>query len=241
MVRGMDECGLDGIYSDEFSWAFGSRTYSRYDYSRSDGYSADLDEQGNVVRLKCDHGSTTEAAQLQMVREVLSRGKFFLGNGGNVLRSVGDLPIQRFVEGGNGESRWPGAHLSAVPLILGNMGDEKTTGGVFASVKACLQQGCIYSPMAVNLLLEGDDNFVCKQYPLTIVRIGPGYVVGRERIITTVSREFDWPGAAGKVLLYRYDREGTRIDAEADVMLQKGKPLALMVPEGGLVIAELQP
>lgn len=239
MRRGLQECRLDGIYSDEFSFGGLNRGYSRYDYSRPDGYSADLDEQGKVLRQKTDNAMASEAAQLQITGECLRAGKFFLGNGGTALRSINRLPIQRFVEGGNGAGYWGQGQLSAVPLILGNMGDEKTTRGVFESVKLCLRHGSVYSPVAVNLLLEGDDNFVCKQYPLSIVELGPGFVIGKERIITTVSRNFTWPGAAGKVRLYRYNSEGTRIDAEAEVDLAKGESLAVLVPEGGLVIAEL--
>jgi hypothetical protein len=123
-------------------------------------------------------------------------------------------------------------------LILGNMGDEKSTAGVFASVRQCLAYGSIYSPTAVNLLLEGTDNFVSKLYPITVVEIGPGFVIGRERVITTVSRAFPWPEAAGKARLYRYDKAGTRLPAEADLSLTAGQPLALQVPDGGLVIAE---
>ena len=236
--RAMDEIGLDGMYSDEFSWAFMGRAYSRYDYSRWDGYSADLDEEGNVLRLKADGGAVTEACQQAMVNACLARGKFFLGNGGAALRSINALPHHRFVEGGNGPSWFGQGHLSAVPLILGNMGDEKTVEGVFASVRKCLEYGSIYSPVAVNLLLEGEDNFVSKLYPITVQQIGPGFVVGHERVITTVSRFFDWPGAAGKVKLYRYDNKGTRVDAEAEVEVEAGEPLAVQVPEGGLVVAE---
>jgi hypothetical protein len=236
--RALDEGKLDGMYSDEFSWAFTGRAYSRYDYSRWDDFSADLDETGKVVALKADAGKVTEACQTALLQACLSRGKFFLGNGGSCLRSIQNLPQQRFIEGGNGPT-WAGqGHLSAVPLILGNMGDEKTTAGVFASVRQCLTYGSIYSPTAVNLLLRGADNFVSKLYPITVVELGPGFVIGRERVITTVSRSFAWPGGAAAVTFYRYDKAGTRLPAEADLALAAGQPLAVQVPEGGLVIAE---
>jgi hypothetical protein len=238
IIRGMDDCRLDGIYSDEFSWAF-ARGYSRYDYSRQDGYSADLDEEGKVTRLKCDNAYVSEPSQLQITGEVLRRGKFFLGNGGNVLASTFRLPIHRFIEGGNGTSQMGQGHLSAVPLVLGNMGDEKTVQGVFSSVKVCLQHGCLLSPMASNLLLEGADNFVSKLYPLTIVELGPGFVIGKERLITTVAGPFKWPAQGGRLKLYRYSKEGARLPAEANVTVKAGQPLKLPVPEGGLVIAEL--
>ena len=236
--RGMDECGLDGIYCDEFSWAFSRDGYSRYDYSRWDGYSAELDDAGAIVRLKADAAMVTEECQARMTGEVLKRGKFFLGNGGSALRSITGLPIHRFCEGGNGPSTWAQGHLAAVPLVLGNMGDEESTEGVFESVKACLGQGCVYSPTAVNLLLKGADNFVCKQYPLTVHELGPGWVVGKERVLTTVSRAFPGPAQGGKVTVYNYDRQGTRLGPVTEVAAKAGAPLALTVLEGGLTIAE---
>lgn len=238
--RGLDECKLDGIYSDEFSWAFISRGYSRYDYGRKDGYSADLDENGNVLRQKADNGMLTEAAQLEIAGELIKRGLFFLGNGGNVLQSLSKLPIQRFVEGGNGPSQWGQGHLSAVPLVLGNMGDETSLQGIFDSVRLCLQNGSIYSPMAVNLLLDGPDNFVCKQYPLTVQRLGPGYVIGKERVISVMSGTYEWPAATANAKLYVYDKAGMLITT-ASHTVKAGKAITLTVPEGGLVIAEKVP
>ncbi|MEI6502718.1 MAG: hypothetical protein WCP21_17050, partial [Armatimonadota bacterium] len=240
-VRAMDQYGYDGIYSDEFSWAGNQRGYSRYDYSRWDGYSADLDDSGKPLHLKADNAYLSESCQLQVTGEVLRRGKFFLGNGGNALRSLNNLPIQRFVEGGNGPSAWPNGHLSAVTLILGNMGDENTTQGVFDSVKACLAQGSVYSPTAVNLLLDGPDNFVSKLYPISVQELGPGWVIGKERLMTTVSRAFHWPVAGGKVKLHHYDGHGKRLEAQPNVVVEQGKPLSLVVPEGGLVIVERVP
>ena len=90
--------------------------------------------------------------------------------------------------------------------------------------------------MAVNLLLGGPDSFVCKLYPITVREIGPGWVVGGERIITTVSRSFDWTGEARDVRVLRYSSEGD--------LLEVGEPIRVDgefvadVPEGGLLIAE---
>jgi hypothetical protein len=241
MMRGMDECRLDGLYSDEFGFAFSSRYYSRYDYSRNDGYSADLDDNGNILRRKADNGWLSQSAQLAMAGAVLQRDKFFLGNWGNVLNSLRHFPMHHFIEGGNGPAQWGQGHLSAVPLVLGNMGNEKTLQGVFDSVRWCLSDGCVYSPMSVNLLLSGSDNFVCKQYPLTVRELGPGFVIGRERIITTVSRAFDWPPAGGRLKFYCYDSQGTLQQPVGEGRALPGKPLAVTVPPGGLVIVERQP
>jgi len=238
MRRAMDELGLDGIYSDEFSFAFWSRGYSRYDYSRWDGYSADLGAEGKVSQLMADNGFITEPAQLQMLNEIASRGKFFLGNGGPALRSHTRFPHHRFVEGGNGSHTYASNHLAPVPLVLGNMGDTGTMQGVFESVRKCLQFGCVYSPMAVNLQLKGRDNFVCKLYPITVTELGPGWVVGRERIATIESRIFSWPHGGGKVKLYRYEASGNLMPETPIVSVTAGQTLKIQVPDKGLVVAE---
>ena len=106
-------------------------------------------------------------------------------------------------------------------------------------MKTCLALGSVYSPTEVNLLLDGPDNFVSKLYPISVQELGPGWVIGRERLMTTVSRSFNWPVEGGKVRLYTYDRQGKRQAVQPDVTAEKGKPLSLTVPEGGLVIVEL--
>jgi hypothetical protein len=242
----LDHSQGDGIYSDEFSWAYRTRGYSRYDYRRWDGYSADLDDDGHVQRLKSDNAFSTESAQLQIIHETLRRGKFFLGNGGAALKSVTRLPVARFVEGGNGVPEMAGAHLSAVPLVLGNFGDETTRRGIFEAVKSCLSMGCVYSPHASNLLLEGPDNFVCKLYPITIRKLGPGWIEAEERLISGVSRTFDWPGRApakpaAPVVLkrYRYDGQGDLLGPPDRLESKAGQKLEVRVPKGGLVIVEI--
>jgi len=194
-----------------------------------------------VLRLKSDNGHVTESAQLQIVGEALRRGKTFLGNGGSALRSVNDLPIARFVEGGNGYGAMAAGHLSTVPLVLGNMGDKRTTQGVFDSVKVCLSNGCIYSPGAVNLLLDGADNFVCKLYPITVRELGPGFVIGEQRLITTQTGDHAWPGRAAKVRFYTYDSTGKLVDRERVVEAGEADTLRVEVPSAGLVVAEVAP
>jgi hypothetical protein len=237
--RSMDEAGSDGIYCDEFSWAGRSRGYSRYDYSRWDGYSADIEDNGQPVRLKCDNAYVSESCQLRMTHEALRRGKLFLGNGAASLRSINSLPVFRFIEGGNGHGTMANGHLSCVPLVLGNMGDQKTQQGVFESVKQCLSIGCIYSPTAVNLLLKGADNFVCKLYPLTIRELGAGCVKGEERLITTASGSYHWPGREATVRFYTYDANGDLLDRDKVVAVGAGDSLPVEVLPEGLTIAEV--
>ena len=63
-----------------------------------------------------------------------------------------------------------------------------------------------------------------------------------ERLITTHSGEFDWPGRNAAVALYVYDKNGDLMDREN---LPRIKPdsdggIKITVPENGLVIAEIR-
>ncbi len=238
MKRSMTDSKTDGIYSDEFSWAFGNRNYSRYDYSGWDGYSADLDSNGAVIHLKSDNAYTTESCQMQMYQECAKQGKFFLTNGGRSLNSITKLPFQTFVEGGNGTGFMVSGHLNPTPLVLGNMGDTTTLSGVFESVKECLLNGSIYSPIDINLLLNGPDNFVCKLYPITVKKILPGTVIGKERLITMLSGEYKWLPNGTTVRSYKYDSTGKLQSPPTAAKIGSNGKLRLVVPKGGLVIVE---
>jgi hypothetical protein len=99
--------------------------------------------------------------------------------------------------------------------------------------------GCVYSPHSCNLLLEGPDNFVCKLYPITIRKLGPGWIEAQERLISRVSRTFSWPGRAATLRLYRYDSRGDLLGRPDLVRIKAGQRFDLRVPKDGLVIAEI--
>jgi hypothetical protein len=177
---------------------------------------------------------------MQMFMECSKRGKSFLTNGGRSLRSISSLPFHSFVEGGNGSWFLVLAHLNPVPLVLGNMGDTTTLSGVLGSVRECLSVGCIYSPININLLLDGSDNFVCKLYPITVKKILPGTVIGVERLVTAVSGEFEWPAGDHDVILYSYNSDGRLLPMASIVNAHRSNSkIRIDVPDQGLVIAEI--
>ena len=237
--RVVDEIGMDGIYVDEFSFVFPNRNgYSRYDYSRWDGYSVDLDDKGQVSHLKSDNGFITAPAQYQIVNEINKRKKFFLGNTPSASRGLSSMPNFRFVEGGNGTYLFPSIHLSPCPLVYGNLSNNANLKAVMEDARECLKFGTIYSPKDINLLLPDDKNFVSKLYPLTVREIGPGWVIGDERIATIISGSYQLRQARGKINLYRYDDSGKLINNKPVTQFITGKLLQIDVPKNGLVIAE---
>ncbi len=244
--RMLDECNADGFYIDEFSWTGALRNYSRYDYSRWDGYSATLDAGGNVVHLKSDNAYTTESSQIQVIHAIHKRGKYMMANGGSPLRALNNSRVSRFTEGGNGAATWGYAHLSDVPMILGNFGKSRgdlTAKNVFSDVKAVIENGCLYSPTGSNLVLDGADNFVSRQYPMSVLELGSGIIKGKQRLITTRSGKYRWLDRDVEVKLYIYNEEGTLQNRRnlPIVRIAADQELEIQVPPEGLVIAEVMP
>ena len=229
--------GADGMYFDEFSFMT-PRNYRRYDYSSWDGFSADLDEKGNVIALKSDNSLTTNLFKTTVAQRLAATGKIFLCNGGEVGRGANYAPVHSFVEG-TALINMPQAHLHNVPLVLGNYGTEGTRPGVLTAVREALSLGCIYSPhVLTNTVLKGEDNFVSKLYPITVTEIGPGFVAGKERFCTSKSGKYTWDAIDnGQAELFIYNKDGNRIKIGTFAKIVNSQ-ITIDVPPNGLVIAE---
>ncbi|MBO4512313.1 MAG: hypothetical protein J5746_06075, partial [Victivallales bacterium] len=237
MERVFRETSAVGLYSDEFCWCFSQRGYSRYDYGHRDDYSADLNEDGTVRRRKCDNGFATIPFQLDYLARIHGKGKFFMGNGAAGVEGVMKSPYMRFCEGGNGVGMMSNAHLNPVPMILGNYGDHSTLSGVLKAVRTALSVGCAFSPDGtVNLLLPDADNFICKQYPLSIRKIYSGVIYGEQRLITSKSGKYD-VGRKGTFKLFLYGKDGLRIKDQDTLQCTDGI-IEVNVPNEGLAIVE---
>jgi len=236
--RGM-EIGFDGLYIDEFSFLFERVGYSRYTYDRWDGFSADLDKDGKVKHLKSDNAYTSVSFQHAAVDMVLKMGKFFLGNLGAGIRSLNTAPNLRFWES-NTRVGW--THTYKVPMLLGHVGHgpRATCKDVFAGARQAVNFSCLYSPFADQAHLLEKDNFVSKQFPMTVVKLMPGGIVGKERLLTVISGEYEWPGTAeGAVAtLFIYNADGRLVSGNTTAKVERGR-IKLDVPKDGMVIAEL--
>ncbi|MBR7144614.1 MAG: hypothetical protein IKD10_06690 [Lentisphaeria bacterium] len=235
----LGKLGGPGVYFDEFTFGGSTRGYSRYDYSSSDGYSADLDSNGNVLHFKSDNAMTAGAFRRELTDWVAGQGKYFYANGGGpALMSEQRMPVLFFVEGGNGHGNLALGHLSQVPLALGNYGDFKSRKGIFEAAKAALSIGSVYSPhWNCNLLLKHRNEFLCRMYPITVMELNSGTITGKERLITSRSGTFGWNVADGAVDLYIYNAAGDWIGAVKPGTVRNGT-ITLQVPANGMVIAE---
>jgi hypothetical protein len=160
-----------------------------------------------------------------------------LVNGAPTLRAMQGTGIYHFVEAGNGYWAGAGTHLGT-PLMFGNVGQPKSQEELMTISRRLLETGNLHVPCAANLLIQGETNFITKQHPITPQRLGPGFVIGRERLVTCRSGPFDWPPKPGPVRLYAYDAKGNLLP-DSPKPLRARSPLRLEVPTDGLVIVEL--
>ena len=198
-------------------------------------------ENGKITALKSDNAFVTLQFQTALLHKLTAAGKIFLGNGPACTREMNISPAHRFTEGASSNANMPAGHLSHVPLVLGNFGKLDSRAGILDAVRTTLKYGCVYSPFStVPLYLKGEDNFVCKLYPLTVTRIGENIICAKERFITAASGEFEWTGTdSGNAELFVYDKNGNRLAGQGSAAIRNGK-IKLTVPSGGLVIAELK-
>jgi hypothetical protein len=223
----LDDVGFDGVYIDQFAITGTESRTDTYTYNQWDGATVNIDPQtGKIAREYTDITYLSKAARTQWIDEVLKRGKLVVVNGDPVLTGMQSLPIMRFMETGNYDVSQPGAPEGnnlykgqlSTPIGLGYQWTPKAQAGgakLFnRSVIANLKYGMLYYYYTTRFPatgpLGGEFGPVKNMFPLTPVKLGEGFIIGKERIITCVSRSFLWPHSQKpKVLLF--DESGRKI------------------------------
>lgn len=236
----LGEAKMDGLYCDEFSFS-GPRIYSRYDYRKWDGYSVLLDDEGNIKAKVTDNSIASIPNQLSLIAVAKQHKKPMLVNTAPATRAVNDADIFHWGEGGNGLGYSANMHLTT-PLTLGNIGDPKTSADLMKITVDLLKVGTLQCPGGdLSVTPNGADNFIVKQYPITPRALGPGFIVGPERIVSAVSRTFSLPAGLKGYRLWRYDKDGKLLQEAPPLQTVKAtqRSLSLQCPPDGIVIAEL--
>jgi hypothetical protein len=199
----LDDIEADGLYWDEMS-------HSVLEYSRRapwDGHTVVIDPKTHAVTGKNSSVQLVmQPLQLDIINYLKERKKYLMANTQPLTRTMLNQKIVRFVET-NTYAAVIGTHLGC-PLGLGNHHMEDTQGDAARNVRRTLEQGGVYYAHIFNREPPAW-NFMSVMYPITPARLGPGFVIGQERIHTTVSGRFGWPdGARGEV--YVVNADGTR-------------------------------
>ncbi len=231
----LEEAGLDGFYVDSFTgaqhWHYG------YSYDRWDGVTVDIDgKTGGITGRYTDLALAGVGARKALIEYGLDRGKLVILNGHPIDRDTQGLPaiwfnesewvfepLQWMSDRPPWEQRPCEAHLSS-PIALGfrpsRGGDEATNAYARFIMKgaiAYLRHSVLYFHYVTAIPDAGPGSgeygpFI-HMFPITPVRLGEGFVEGRERTIACVSRACLWAGARRPRILL-FDLHGRAVKHE---------------------------
>jgi hypothetical protein len=211
----LDDVGLDAVYIDQFSLAYGST--DRYTYDYWDGHTVDIDAATGEVARKCaDLGWVSAGARKQWVEFALQRGKVVVANSMPAVMELQSLPIFRFMETqgydplAQGIPDQPGCAKGQLgsPIGLGHQWNHQGAEFYLRTVCAHLRYGLLYYYYATDFSAEdGEYGPVNHMFPFTPVALHEGWVEGKERTITCVSGAFTRP-AEPEPVTHLFDSHG---------------------------------
>ncbi len=200
----IDDIGAKGIYWDEMSYSV-----TRYAHGLPwDGHTVTINPRTHEVSGQLTSVPLImQSLSLKIVDYIRSKGLFFMANTQAHTRTMLRKQIVRFVEG-NTFSAMVDTHLGC-PLGLGNRTAEATHVESARHVRELLKRGAVYYGH-YYFRKPAPWNFTSVMFPITPRQIGPGYVLGEERIHTAISGRFGFPdGAAAEV--YVVNANGERV------------------------------
>ena len=215
----IDDVGVRGIYWDEMSYSV-KRFAPGLPW---DGCTVSIDPTTHQVTGKLTSVPLImQPLQLQIIDYVRGKGLFLMGNSQSHTRTVMRKKVIRFVET-NTYSAAVNAHLGC-PLALANHHVANTQADRAVLVRELLKRGAVYYGHYYD-----DEpvpwNFTNTMYPITPQQIGPGYVLGEERIHTAVSGRFAF--ADGKpATVYVVDADGKRVEQGMRRQVREGDTYA---------------
>ncbi len=218
----IDEVGLDGFYIDEFVPYWDNRCYS---YHTWDGWMVDIDSSTGEVTDKYTHpGIYGWEMRVELGKYARQRDLVMVGNTYAASIEEAHLPIMRFAEtvhwfhtddipqsGKPDFERFIARARWGTPIGLGLQAhnyEGRQAQLLMRGLIAYLRHSVLYYYYIFPDLPEigpgsGEYGPVNHMFPITPKRLGEGFIEGQERIITCVSRTFDWPKPAPpKILLF---------------------------------------
>lgn len=206
----LDEVGATGIFADGLTHGYGGR----FTYDRWDGHTAQIDPKtGTIQRLYASVNLLAAPVLVEMTRMIGEEGGVVIANSNPGPRTVHQENILYCVETGGGDKSVASLYLAPTVIALGDSSRIKTERDVYDDIRAKLDWGALYFYYGEGTLTRPTP--ATRMYPITVEAFRPGTITGRERIITTRSGVFGWPGEHNLHQVLRYDGRGALTRAEA--------------------------
>ncbi|MBU0606578.1 MAG: hypothetical protein KKI08_01775 [Armatimonadetes bacterium] len=208
----LDEIGADGLYWDEIANGFGGNA----DYAHPDPYTYLIDSKTGAIVRPC--GAPDLAAQpfkLAFMKAFLDRGAMILGNGPPTTMTEQQIHFTRMTETdiphhpGLASKTWLYTPISYAGWSTYHK-PGVTEADFLADIKEKLWNANLYlfsAPMFYPLFTQ--ENLATYEYPITVLGLDEGVIVGQERIITLRPGRFGWPGRKWTGELLLFDRSQT--------------------------------
>lgn len=212
----LDQIKPDGIFWDEISYSM-----VQYHYGKPwDGVSGDIDMKTfKVKQLKSSVALISLGWRLKQAKKILARTGTLIANGPIDCQQMRDLHIMDFTETGQGS--FCARTQLYTPIALGDHLSEVTEADAYHGMLNALNHGCLYYWYSEDVNTT-HKTLTSHMYPLTPLRLGPGYIFGRERILTRVSGYFGWNDMSS-FEAYVYDDKG---------VLQPGAKVQRVIVDG---------
>ena len=216
----INNLGVGGFFFDEISGDF-------YDYKKLDNSEPafsnyiDIDSDGQVYRVR-SVGIRANNFMTQLLQGFKDRNISAFGNGGNLdlyFRGINSCPV--FSEARlNLYQPAFSVHLNT-PIALWYRPTVET-------VRMLLNEGLIPGGTSI----KWENNLIAHLYPFTPQKIGKGFVIGKEALIT--AKEIKVPNEFLNSELKKYMYNSKGIMKETEVSFLQGEKL--QVPQGGFII-----
>jgi len=242
----LDTIGLDGIFWDVMA----CERERDIDYSRWDGHSALLDKDYRIKRKISIQGIEGIPFFIELIERIYAKDKVLLVDYFSGAETVFETFKKHRVAGmmeGNGLGRsLVRTHLHT-PLTMRGAEDpsdpERCFQQVVWNIRNNLRHGNLYGYYGtwVKLKHSISTDYI---YPITPVELHPGYIIGRNKIVTIRSGSFGWPKSeAADLKVVVFNDKGEKIPWRSNVLEEGERRLAPvhLAPDHLAVIERVAP
>jgi hypothetical protein len=222
---GPQDLNCDGVYWDEFAYSSTQYHYDDFSNPKSglpwDGVSADINPATmKITRLKSSVPLLSQDYRMGLVKRILAQGPL-VANGMPFTRTMVKMKFPRFVETGS-ISNCATAQIFS-PIALGDHLTERSEADAYRWMLRALDYGCLYYWYNDLTVIPAYPTLTSYMFPITPLELHPGFIIGKERIITKVSGAFGW-GDKSKHEVHVFDEIGREVkNFKAKTIVKNGQ------------------
>jgi len=184
----MDEMGSKGVFADGLMAGYAGR----FTYDRWDNHTVRIDPETKTIRKKfASVHLLSQELLLQYCRKIVAKGGVVLVDSGpGTLTFAREAPAAAYpMETGAVNSfRW--VHLAPFPTAL-SWPAWHPKDRIYQSILKKLRRGLLWYDYYCRV---GQSSIFSKFYPITIEEIHSGFVKGKQKLVTSLSDVYGWPG-----------------------------------------------